>query len=336
MSCNRPTEQADATHVELITAQPSGSQVGEYVVDIIQDTKGELWFGTLQKGVANFDGDNLNYFTTKDGLPSNRITSIIEDKSGNLWFGTGSGISKFDGTNFINYSENDGLCSDRISNLFIDSKGTLWIGTWGGACKFDGTEFQDFQLPYPKIGTIINPDTKDWITSIAEDDTGNIWFGRDGYGVTKFNGESFVHFTTKQGLNANTVQSIAIDNQGDIWIGTRVAEKDKLDTTEQFGQGGLNKYNGNNFVHYPENKGLHNDDVYAIYKSNQNEVWISTLSHGVYRYANNEFIQYDVPTPTMSFAQDQKGNVWLGCAGGLFKIASDGEVVNITTNGPWK
>jgi len=311
------------------------SQIGEYVVEVFQDSKENIWFGTLEKGVAKFDGNNLKYLTVEDGLPSNRITDVIEDNSGNLWFGTGVGVSKFDGKIFTNYSEKNGLCSNMVSNLFIDSKGNFWIGTWGGVCKFDGIQFENFPIPYPKIETKINPDTKDWITSIAEDKKGNIWFGRDGYGLSKFNGNSFVHFTTKEGLISNNVQSIVEDKKGNIWIGTRVAEKDNSDTDKRFGKGGLNKYDGQKFVHFPEMKGLSESDIFSIYKENSNDLWISTTSNGVYKYVNNEFVNYNVPTSTMVFLKDIKGNVWLGCAGGLYKIDKKGETKNVTTNGPW-
>lgn len=311
------------------------SQIGEYVVETFQDSKGNIWLGTLEKGVAKFDGNNLKYLTTKDGLPSNRITSVIQDNLGNLWFGTGAGVSKFDGKIVTTYSEKDGLCSNMVSNLFIDSKGSFWIGTWGGVCKFDGTRFEKFPIPYPKIETKINPDTKDWITAIAEDKKGNIWFGRDGYGASKFNGSSFVHFTTKEGLNSNNVQSIVEDKKGNIWIGTRVAEKDNLDADKRYGKGGLNKYDGYKFVHFPEMKGLNESDVFAIYKDSLNDLWISTTSNGVYNYTDNGFVNYKVPTSTMVFLKDLKGNVWLGCAGGLYRIDINGETINVKTSGPW-
>ena len=311
------------------------SQIGEYVVETFQDSKGNLWFGTLEKGVAKFDGNNLNYLTTKDGLPSNRITKVIEDDLGNLWFGTGAGVSKFDGKIFTNYSEKDGLCSDMISNLFIDSKGNFWIGTWGGVCKFDGTRFEKFPIPYPKVETQINPDTKDWITSIIEDSTGNVWFGRDGYGASKFDGNLFVHVTTKEGLNSNNVQSIVEDKEGNIWIGTRVAEKDNAKIDKRFGKGGLNKYDGNKVIHFPKIDGLSESDVFTIYKDHFNDLWISTTSNGVYNYTDNGFVNYKVPTSTMALLKDIKGNVWLGCAGGLYKIDKNEETKNVTTNGPW-
>lgn len=336
VSCNSQEKKTENEKNEKPTEVRNASQIDDYVVETFQDSKGNLWFGTLEKGVAKYDGNKLTYLTKEDGLPSNRVTRVIEDDSSNLWFGTGGGISKFDGKSFTNYSEKDGLCSEMVSNLFIDSKGIFWIGTWGGVCKFDGIQFKIFPIPYPKVETKINPDTKDWITSIAEDAEGNIWFGRDGYGASKFNGKSFVHFTTKEGLNSNNVQSIVPDNEGNIWIGTRVAEKDNADTEKQFGQGGLNKYDGEKFIHFPERKGLSENDVYEIYKDLSNDLWFSTRSNGVYKLEKKEFVNYDVPTSTMSFLQDNEGNIWLGCAGGLYKIDKNGDVKNVTTIGPWK
>lgn len=336
VSCNSQEKKMKTEKNEKKTEVQNASQIDDYVVETFQDSKGNLWFGTLEKGVAKYDGNKLTYLTTEDGLPSNRVTKIIEDDSSNLWFGTGVGISKFDGKSFSNYSEKDGLCSDMVSNLFIDSKGTFWIGTWGGICKFDGNRFETFPIPYPKVETKINPDTKDWITSIAEDVEGNIWFGRDGYGASKFNGKSFVHFTTKEGLNSNNVQSIVPDNEGNIWIGTRVAEKDNVDTKKRFGQGGLNKFDGQNFTHFPERKGLNENDVYTIYKDHSSVLWFSTISNGVYKLEKKEFVNYSVPTSTMSFLKDNEGNIWLGCAGGLYKIDNNRKTINVTTKGPWK
>lgn len=336
VSCNSQEKKTENEKNEKPTEVQNASQIDDYVVETFQDSKGNLWFGTLEKGVAKYDGNKLTYLTKEDGLPSNRVTSVIEDDSSNLWFGTGSGISKFDGKSFTNYSEKDGLCSDMVSNLFIDSKGIFWIGTWGGVCKFDGIKFKIFPIPYPKVETKINPDTKDWITSIEEDAEGNIWFGRDGYGASKFNGKTFVHFTTKEGLNSNNVQSIVADNEGNIWIGTRVAEKDNADTEKRFGQGGLNKYDGEKFIHFPERNGLFENDVYEIYKDHSNDLWFRTRSNGVYKLEKKEFVNYDIPTSIMSFLKDYEGNIWLGCAGGLYKIDKNGVVKNVTTNGPWK
>ena len=335
VSCNSQGKKTKSSEFNNSTEQVKASQIGEYVVEIFQDSNDNLWFGTLEKGVAKFDGSNLKYLTIEDGLPSNRITSIIEDDNGDIWFGTGMGVSNYDGVAFTNYSEKDGLCSDMVSNLLIDNNGTFWIGTWGGVCKFNGVAFEEFPIPNPKIETRINQDTKNWITSIAEDSEGNIWFGRDGFGASRFNGNSFEHFTTREGLNSNNIQSIVEDKEGQIWIGTRVAEKDNPDLDKRFGEGGLNKYNGNKFIQFPEIAGLSENDVFAIYKDKSNDLWVSTTSNGIFKFSNNEFVNYKVPTSTMVFLKDNKEHVWLGCAGGLYKIDVNGEVINVMTNGPW-
>ncbi len=95
-----------------------------------------------------------------------------------------------------------------------------------------------------------------------EDLKGNIWFGRDGYGACEYDGKEFVHFVKKDGLYSNNVQCIAEDKDGNIWFGSRVAEKDNPDSSKRFGQGGVTTYDDEVFIHYPEIKGLCEDDVY--------------------------------------------------------------------------
>ena len=317
------------------TKEQSG-QIGQYVVDVFEDSNGNLWFGTLEKGVAKYDGKTLKYFTSEDGLSTNRITTIIEDSANTLWFGTGEGITKYDGNTFTNYTEEDGLCDNRVSGLFIDSKGMFWIGTWGGICQFDGKKFTDFALPYPHVETPINKDTKNWITEIKEDSQGNMWFCRDGYGATKYDGQSFTHFTKKMGLHSNNVTVIEEDKAGNLWFATRVAERDDPDPARRFGSGGINKFDGKNFTSFPEIAGFNEDDVYGMYRDPSDNLWVSTSSNGLYQYDGKEFINYNITISLMSMLKDKNGTLWLGGAGGLFRMNSEGEIINVLQDGPWQ
>lgn len=314
-------------------------QIGQYLISIFEDSKGNMWFGTLEKGVAKYDGNSLKYYNTEDGLIGNGVSSMTEDIDGNIWFGTHSGLSKYDGNSFTNYTTDDGLCHLRISNLLIDTKGRFWIATWGGICLFNGEEFVDFPLQNPSINSMINENTKHWITDIMEDSKGNIWISRDAYGVCKYDGESFQHFTKGLGLPSNNVQCIEEANDGSIWFGTRVAEKDLKDEYRQFGEGGLVSLQDEKMIHYSSQPGLSQSDVYDIYQDSSGELWISTTSHGVYQFDGKRFKNHPVKLGAdskaiMEIFEDSHGSIWLGCAGALFRIDKH-EAIPITQKGPW-
>lgn len=51
---------------------------------------------------------------------------------------------------------------------------------------------------------------------------------------------------------------------------------------------------------------------------------------------SNEYHWDNVPAPSILFLKDRGVDVWIGCAGGLYRINTEGEVINIKTNGPWR
>lgn len=339
-SCNSQNKTNSQTKEEINTTnqlpKKENSQIAEYV-GVFEDSKGNFWFSTLSKGVAKYDGNKLIYETSM----GNRIVGIAEDSNANLWFGTNSGIYKYDGKIFTNYSVNDGLNDDMVSSILIDRKGFIWVGTWGGVCRFTGSDFIDFPIPKPDIELLPYQTTMNWTTEIMEDSKGNIWFGRDGYGATKYDGESFTHFSKKDGLASNNITDIQEDKLGDIWFSSRITEKDHPNADKRFGSGGLVKYNGETFLNFPDLEGLYNNDVYQIYRDSKENIWVGTISNGVYKYDGKKFTNYKTTKdgntfskPIMSILEDSKGNIWLGCAGGLYRLDSE-KIVNVTTNGPW-
>lgn len=71
--------------------------VSQYIRSIFQDSKGNLWFGTINEGVVKYDEKTLTYFSNPDGFINTSVFAINEDKKGNLWFGTDQGVYKYDG-----------------------------------------------------------------------------------------------------------------------------------------------------------------------------------------------------------------------------------------------
>ena len=300
-SCSGQSDSntVERNNPELKTPPKTGAQIDEYVVDIFEDKKGNLWFGTIFKGVARYDGKSITYFSTKDGLCGNTVASITEDKDGNMWFGTHSGLSRYDGKSFTNFTSIEGLCNDRVSNVLIDRAGTIWVGTWDGVCRYNGATFSNFPLPVPDIEVPNYQETKNWVTEMMEDKQGNIWICRSGYGVCKYDPATgaFTPFTKKDGLASNCVQAIQEDTQGNIWFGSRVAENDHPDADKRTGDGGLSRYDpsaslpegGKTFIQYPGVEGLSKNDIYAITEDKKGNIWIGANKTGVYRYDGESF-----------------------------------------------
>jgi ligand-binding sensor domain-containing protein len=195
---------------------------------VFEDSKGNLWFGSIGSGVYCYDGKSLRNFTTKEGLAGNDVSCIYEDKAGNICFGTGSGASRYDGKSFRNFTTNEGPPATQADSVHVsvykhqlpavswmhndvnaiieDKTGRFWFGTRGNTFVYDGKTFT----------TITNKDGKPFtnVRSIIEDKKGNIWLG--GYdGLWCYNGSTFTNLTR------DFVGYIMEDKEGNIWTSSQ-------------------------------------------------------------------------------------------------------------------
>ncbi|MCB9233010.1 MAG: hypothetical protein H6581_15240 [Bacteroidia bacterium] len=328
------------------TSQDSADQqVSEYVVDAFEDSKGNLWFGTMSDGAARFDGKKLTFLTQADGLIENTTVCIREDRAGNLWFGSHNGAVRYDGKKYTRFGPEQGLPGAGCG-FMVTRDGTLWAKTNAGVFQLKGDHFVQFQLPEPEIE---NPSWK-WekgkVWDFLEDSHGNLWFARDGLGVCKYdptqkgNPVAFTHYTRKDGLCSNNVSSILEDQQGNMWFGCLSS-----DFPAYQNEGGLARYDGKTFTRFPDQKGLHESDIYHLFIEKSGKVWIGALATGAWVYdpakggAFTLFSESDRPDlieifGMQSMLEDRRGTLWCGFSGGLFRFEGD-RFVNVRRGGPW-
>ncbi len=112
----------------------------------------------------------FRFYTTRDGLLSNRVTGISQDPSGYLWVATFEGLSVFDGQTFRNFTSAEGLSTSVVWCVCASSTspGTVWLGPdEGGLTRFRDGKFSTIHLNR-------SPD-RDLISSIEEDPDGTLW-----------------------------------------------------------------------------------------------------------------------------------------------------------------
>jgi ligand-binding sensor domain-containing protein len=296
-------------------------QFSAYVVETFEDSKGNLWFGTVTDGAARFDGETLTWYSAKESV-GETVTSITEDQQGNIWFGSDLGVTKFDGVRFTNYSNEAGLPGTRCY-ILIDRNKTIWVGTEKGVFRFNGSTFSKLDIPAPAI------DDRSWkveygkVWCLSQDRKGNIWIARDGLGACRYDGQSFTHFTKNDGLCSNNVSNIIEDQAGNIWFSCLSS-----DHPNNISDGGLNRFDGTTLIKFPETKGLFDNDIYTIYPAPSGSVWIGATGVGIYRYEQEKFTLFhetDKPYWTrylgiQSMLEDRNGTLWIGFSGGLFRF----------------
>ena len=300
-------------------------QLAHWIREIHMDQRGNLWIGTNHYGVIKQYGNSLEYFTDDEGFIGSRINGIVEDKDGNIWIGSSQGLTKYDGVNFTNYTEKDGLIHNDVWSLMLDSNNTLWIGTLEGVSRFDGTTFSDFSLPKENLEEVIPILSKNRIGSILEDKSGAIWFGTDGYGITKYDGKDFSFFTTKDGLPDNNTSDLLQDAKGNIWIGTMF--------------GGLSRFDGANFTNFTKEGTINGVEVGSLFEDSKGNIWFSAEHEGVYRYDGTDFELFAekgglVSNGIISISEDKHGHILLGGWKGLCSFNGKA-FTTITKKGPW-
>ncbi len=140
----------------------------------------------------------------------------------------------------------------------------------------------------------------------------------------------FRHLSTGDGLSQGSVISMAQDDKGLLWFGTR---------------DGLNIYDGKNFTVYrndpKDSTTISNNDVLDVLVDDQGDLWIGTYN-GLNRYCYSEgrFYQFFnskndpkslANNSVWTLCQTTNGELWVGTGGGV-NVYKDGQFQRIVNN----
>jgi len=131
-----------------------------------------------------------------------------------------------------------------------------------------------------------------------------------------YNGESFTHYTEKEGLFNNNIYCILRDSHDNLWIGSWY--------------GGVSKFDGETFTHFSPKEGLSHGPVFTILEDSHGNFWFGTWGGGVSIYDGNTFTYLNrnqglISDRVWSMEEDSHGNIWIGTDDGLNMF--DGETL---------
>jgi len=221
---------------------------------VLWDREGRLWAGTNGRGLYRclYDRSNpqrmryIHYAPDPEkpgSFVSHYVSTLFQDHWDRIWIGTsGDGLFRmvfregFRDPVFVRYRHNpdrpESLSGDNILCIYEDRSGTIWIATEGKGLnrlveKNPGNPSPDVTASDRFIRFLGDPGrtgslSNNIILSIHEDMAGNLWIGTYGGGLNRLdrNGETFEHFTVKDGLPNNVVYGILEDRSGYLWLST--------------------------------------------------------------------------------------------------------------------
>ncbi len=282
-----------------------------YITSLIQDSKGNIWFGTDGLGISKYDGVRIINYPLKEALAGSPVTSLTEDHKGNIWIGSNNGLTIFDGTGIFHFTEKEGLSSNRITSILEDNNGHFWLGTsYGGVSKFEPNDLKNGS------GTITHFTTKEGlphigVNSIMQDRKGNIWIGSN-IGVTRFDGKKFCLLRTVDGPGDNVVRPMLEDRKGNIWIG---------------GEKNLTCFDGKTMTRYTKREGLIGNTVHSCMEDENGNIWIGTVD-GLCKFDGKNFTYFNetqglTKNKVVSLADGRQGVIWCGTEGGGINKLND-------------
>ncbi|WOH38276.1 two-component regulator propeller domain-containing protein [Thalassotalea fonticola] len=262
-----------------------------FVRDIYQDSKGNLWFAT-DNGLCLYDEQNDSFVkhnhenARSNSLIHDRVTSVFQDTGGVMWVGTFAGVSRWNAvlTPFTHVSKNFGMGKELSSNVVAalseDSIGNIYVGTWGGGLNIIETETGNItQLHADKTNPVALQDER--VMSLFIDESDNLWLGTFGAGL-HFRANQSDEFKIYQhdpddqnSISSNAISKIVELDNGSVIVAT-------------FG-GGINilHKNGNisRIMHdVNDDNSISSNKVIDVIVENKQSLWIATRDAGINHY----------------------------------------------------
>ena len=250
-------------HFVAITNVPSGA-----ILALAEDKDNRIWIGT-ETGLAIWQAGELQALSFLEQFKSQTVTALSGDDHGNMWVGVkAAGVFKFNGAKMEKIGDHsvEALLDDPHC-LLVDHQDRLWVGAADEFILYLEKERWRIQRIQPHQG-------KPYIAALAETPDGTIWASSIGEGLLQFKNGAVQPVNARSGLSDNVAESLLVDQQGVLWVGTH---------------GGLNRLRAQTVLSLGAMEGLGYGSVQGLAELGPGIIWAGKANDGVYRWEGRSF-----------------------------------------------
>ena len=313
----------------VVTNSVSANWKFGQVNDIIE-VGDQLWIATEEKGIVQMhietDG-RLNYIQNVNTWP--KVSSFNRDPEGNIWIAAKGDLIKSNAARWRFLNEFGNTKFKKVHCILSDQNNDLWFTPDAGLVRL---QLQNGVAKSKRIYHVTDPGKNIDITALYQDIFGRIWIGTMGEGafildpktgsyrklnenniirnghilsirgkgnevwISSLNGLTkcilkntatdirsildFQNISLGKVLGSSYVYDVFIDSKARVWLATD-------------GAGAIMIYKNKPQV-FREKEGLKSNVVYTITEDIYGNIWMSTLSAGLYRYDGTAVANFSI------------------------------------------
>jgi ligand-binding sensor domain-containing protein/signal transduction histidine kinase len=313
------------------------------VISMAATDDGKIWLGTQDKGLFYLQDGSIS--SVSKSSSAEKINCLLALKNGQLWVGTDQGLFLWNGSELTRDGVPPALAHVATLSMTLDRDLNIWLATARGLFRYN-TRSVPAQLDFRPSGPV---------TAIFEDREGDLWMGTSG-AIERFRDSPFTTYTTANGLPSDNNGAIYVDFDQRTWFapldgGLYWSKNGTVQTVTNDGlakdvvyslsgsknelwvgrqHGGLTRlrFDGDAITAktYTHLDGLVQDSVYAVHQASDGAVWAGTLSAGVSKFQDGQFITYTsadgLASNTVSWiAESFDGAMWFATPNGLSALS---------------
>lgn len=287
------------------------------IVLMVTDARGVVW-GCSEAGLYRLDGERWQRVNDELGLPPGPVVHLVKTADGGLLFRDASDRWHQKAADASGLKPFLDLGAETVSARPLRD-GSLWVWHRRGSLQrlsATGAVLATYPAPTALYGDLL------------ADARGNVWFTDYGSGLYRYSAEQLSHaaagpparpperLTHATGLSADTVMTLFLDRQGQLWAGTAGGLDRVADAVIQPVQRPGGAIAGPLTV---------TQQAEVCIGSGHHPTYCTTPAGGLTRLGDSALARQ----PAHALHGDAQGRLWLGGREGLWRREPDGRLVKI-------